>query len=126
MSTTAIALKRVYEPFDPDDGDRILVERLWPRGMTRAGAHLSAWLKDLAPSPELRRWFGHDPGRWEEFRRRYEAELAAPEKRALLLRVADRARNGRVSLVFAARDVEHNAAVVLKDLIERQAPSGQG
>ncbi len=116
----SILLKRVYEPPDPSDGERILVERLWPRGVSKESAHLDEWLKNVAPSPELRRWFGHDPERWDEFRRRYEAELQAPEKQTLLTELAEKARHGPVTFVFAARDVEHNAAVVLKDMVERQ------
>jgi uncharacterized protein YeaO (DUF488 family) len=120
----SIAAKRVYEPPSADDGERFLVERLWPRGVTREEAHLDAWLKDLAPSPELRRWFGHDPSRWDEFRRRYEAELESAEAQAPLDELTSKARSGRVTLVYAARDTEHNGALVLKDLIERRTRAG--
>jgi uncharacterized protein YeaO (DUF488 family) len=112
-----IKLKRAYEPPTPDDGERVLVDRLWPRGVSRDEAQLTAWVKDLAPSPELRRWFGHDPARWIEFQRRYREELAAPDKQALLDELAGKARRGTVTLVYAARDTEHNAALVLRDLL---------
>lgn len=127
MSTALhVRLKRVYEPVEPGDGARFLVERLWPRGLRREDAHLTAWLKDVAPSPELRRWFQHDPARWEEFQRRYRAELAEPAKQALVQELVAAARRGPVTLVFAARDTEHNAAVVLKDLIEELAAADEG
>jgi uncharacterized protein YeaO (DUF488 family) len=116
-----VRLKRVYEPAEPGDGARFLVDRLWPRGLRREAAHLTAWLKDVAPSPELRRWFHHEPARWEEFRQRYRAELAAPAKQALVQELVAAARAGPITLVFAARDTEHNAAVVLKELIEELA-----
>lgn len=115
-----LKLKRAYEAPARSDGERFLVERLWPRGVTRKAAHLAAWLKELAPSPALRQWYGHDPARWTEFRKRYEAELKAPEKQALLRQMADTARHGTVSLIFAARDPEHSSAMVLKQFIERR------
>lgn len=115
-----IRLKRIYDPPSEDDGERFLVERLWPRGMTREAAQLTGWLKDLAPSTALRQWFGHDPQRWDEFRKRYEAELQTPEKRALLRQLADKARQGPVTLVYAARDAERNSAVALKELVQQQ------
>ena len=110
----------MYDPPHPDDGERFLVEQLWPRGVTREAACLNDWLKDLAPSPALRRWFGHDPGRWAAFRQRHEAELQTPAAQALLRRLAQLAHDGPVTLVFAATDTEHNAAVVLRDIIQRQ------
>ncbi len=119
-----IRLKRVYDPAVPDDGARFLVERLWPRGIKKEALQLDGWLTDLAPSPDLRRWFGHDPQRWVEFQQRYEAELQAPEKQALLQELAGKARQGNVTLVFAARDTEHNNAVVLKHFIERHYLEG--
>jgi uncharacterized protein YeaO (DUF488 family) len=115
-----IAVKRVYEPPSAGDGGRFLVERLWPRGVTRGEAHLDGWLKDVAPSAELRRWFSHDPARWDEFRRRYETELESAEAQAPLDQLTDRARSGPVTLVYAARDTEHNGALVLKEVIERR------
>lgn len=117
---TMIKVKRVYDLPSQDDGERFLVERLWPRGVTREAAHLTAWLKDLAPSPALRQWFGHDPKRWAEFQKRYEKELQMLEKQAMLRQLADKARQGTVTLVFAAWDTEHNSAVALKHFIERR------
>lgn len=114
----AIQLKRAYEPPAATDGERLLVDRLWPRGLRQDAAHLRAWLKDLAPSDELRRWFAHDPGRWPEFQERYRAELRAPEKDQLLRELAQKAAQGPITLVFAARDPERNNAVVLKAVIE--------
>ena len=113
-----INVKRVYEPPDPGDGRRFLVDRIWPRGLKREDLQLDGWLKDVAPSAELRRWFGHDPNRWPEFRRRYLEELRAhPEVVQPLL---DAARHGPVSLLFAARETKRNNAVVLKAYLEEQ------
>ena len=119
----ALTLKRIYEPAGDDDGERFLVARLWPRGVSKPDAKLTDWLKDLAPSTELRRWFGHEPARWAEFQQRYSAELDRPEARATLQMLADKARNGPVTLVYAARDTEHNEAVVLQQLVERHHPA---
>ena len=113
-----VKVKRAYDPPRAEDGERILVDRLWPRGMTKESARLSSWIKDIGPTAELRKWFGHDPSRWEEFRRRYERELRQPEKRTILLDLAERSRGGVLTLVFAAKDETRNNAVVLKDLIE--------
>ncbi len=96
----------------------MLVERLWPRGLTKERAALDLWLKDVAPSPELRKWFGHDPAKWPEFRRRYQAELKDKKDAVALLR--KKSREGNVSLLYAARDAEHNSAVVLKDHLGRR------
>ena len=116
MATGSIRLKRVYETPSPEDGVRVLVERLWPRGLTKERAAVDHWLKDLAPSPELRRWFGHDPARWDEFRRRYAAELdGQPDAVA---RLAALARGHRVTFVYAARDDERNSARLLRDYLE--------
>ncbi|HJT08493.1 MAG TPA: DUF488 domain-containing protein [Stellaceae bacterium] len=112
-----IRLKRVFAAPEADDGERILVDRLWPRGMRKDKAALDGWMKDLAPSTELRRWFGHDPARWDGFRERYEAELA--QHRDLLDELRQRARKHTVTLLFAARDEAHNEAVVLKDVLLR-------
>lgn len=113
-----IRLKRAYESAEDTDGVRILVERLWPRGVTKARLRLDEWARDVAPSPELRQWFGHVPDRWPEFRRRYFAELRSNEEawKPLLAR----ARRGRVTLVYAARDTERNGAVALKAFLEKQ------
>ncbi len=108
----AISLKRVYDPPSPADGKRFLVDRLWPRGVSAASLRIDGWLKEVAPSDALRRWFGHDPRRWEEFVRRYHAELdARPESWAPLLEAA---REGPITLLFSARDAAHNNAVALR------------
>jgi uncharacterized protein YeaO (DUF488 family) len=112
-----VRLKRAYEPAAASDGERVLVDRMWPRGVTREEARLSEWARELAPSTELRRWFAHDPARFAEFRRRYTAELAAQEGKLRELR--RRARAGTVTLVYAARDAEHNDAVVLSEILRR-------
>jgi uncharacterized protein YeaO (DUF488 family) len=110
-----IRLKRAYEPPSPEDGRRIIVDRLWPRGIRKADAAIDRWLKEIAPSTELRRWFGHDPTRWEEFRRRYRSELSAHQDLLSELRVM--AREGRLTLVYSARDEHHNDAVVLREML---------
>ena len=110
-----IRIKRIYDPPAEDDGRRILVDRLWPRGVSKADAHMDEWLKDLAPSSELRHWFGHDPSHWAEFRERYLAELASRQQ--LLDRLKEMARTETITLLFAAQDREHNNAVVLLDLL---------
>jgi uncharacterized protein YeaO (DUF488 family) len=110
-----LRLKRAYLPPSPDDGTRVLVDRLWPRGLSKADAQIDHWMKELAPSPELRRWFGHDPRRWDEFRRRYQTELS--DKAEQLDRLRTLAREGPLTLVFGARDEQHNQAVVLRDLL---------
>jgi uncharacterized protein YeaO (DUF488 family) len=109
-----IRLKRVYDDASRDDGTRVLVDRLWPRGLSREAAHVDLWLKDLAPSDNLHRWFNHDPERWPEFRKRYRAELAeSSEDLEKLRRLV--AGKRPVTLLFAAKDTEHNNAVVLKE-----------
>jgi uncharacterized protein YeaO (DUF488 family) len=113
-----VRLRRVYELPTPEDGRRILVDRLWPRGVSKARAALDAWAKDVAPSSDLRRWFGHDPARWEEFKRRYRQELAAhPEALRPLLEAA---AEGPLTLVYGARDERHNEAVVLQRVLEER------
>ncbi len=113
-----IKLKRIYEAPDAADGERYLVERLWPRGMKREKACLDEWLKELAPSPDLRKWYGHDPSKWPEFRKRYRAELKRKEIRDSLQDLARKAKRGTITFVFAAKDQERNSAVVLKKTIE--------
>jgi uncharacterized protein YeaO (DUF488 family) len=113
----AVRLKRAYEPAAASDGYRVLVDRLWPRGLARRDAHLDEWARELAPSTELRRWFGHDPARFDGFRRRYTEELGAQDEKLRELR--RRARRGPVTLVYAARDTEHNDAVVLVEILRR-------
>ncbi|HET7752090.1 MAG TPA: DUF488 domain-containing protein [Terriglobales bacterium] len=113
-----IQLKRAYEPASKTDGTRYLVERLWPRGVKKELLPVEGWLKDLAPSTELRKWFSHDPARWAEFRRRYFAELKAnPQAWEPLLAAA---RRGRVTLVYSSHDSEHNNAVALKEFLQQR------
>jgi uncharacterized protein YeaO (DUF488 family) len=111
-----IKLKRAYEKPSPDDGSRILVERLWPRGLTKKRAAVDLWLKDVSPGPELRKWFGHDPARWEQFQKRYWKELEEKEEAVQVLK--QKCKQGTVTLVYAARDEEHNSALVLKRFLE--------
>lgn len=113
MTAVKIKLKRAYDAPARDDGARFLVERLWPRGIRKSDLPLDGWLKDVAPSTELRRWFAHDPRKWSEFRRRYRLELR--QKPASLEPLVAAARKGPTTLVYGARDTEHNAAVVLRD-----------
>ena len=115
MSRERIRLKRAYDEPSAGDGKRILVDRLWPRGVKKADAAIELWAKDLAPSAALRKWFGHDPGRWQEFRRRYMAEIEDRDGQFEQLR--DLARKGAVTLVYAAHDEAHNNAVVLRELL---------
>jgi uncharacterized protein YeaO (DUF488 family) len=110
-----VRLKRAYLPASPEDGVRILVDRLWPRGVRKADAAIDRWAKEVAPSTELRRWFGHDPSRWEEFRHRYRAELS--RNAALVNELRTVAQKGRLTLVYAARDELHNEAVMLRDVL---------
>lgn len=114
-----VAIKRVYDQPELGDGTRILVDRLWPRGLSKERAKVDIWLKEVAPSNELRKWFGHDPEKFAEFRRRYEAELESESGQEALARMRDLARQGPVTLVFAAHDNEHNNAVVLRDLLRK-------
>jgi uncharacterized protein YeaO (DUF488 family) len=111
-----IKLKRAYETHSRDDGKRILVERLWPRGLTKLQAKIDLWLKDVAPSTELRRWFGHDPEKWNEFRQRYQKELKQKDELIKLLK--RKAKAGTITLIYAARDEEHNGALVLKQFLQ--------
>ena len=116
-----IQTKRAYEPTSKTDGARILVERLWPRGIKKEALSLDTWLKDVAPSTELRQWFQHDPAKWQEFRKRYSRELEEnPEPWQRLL---SRARRGRLTLVYSSHDQEHNNAVALKEFLERKLKS---
>jgi uncharacterized protein YeaO (DUF488 family) len=114
----SVALKRVYEAPAKDDGARILVDRLWPRGVSKAKARLDLWLRDIAPSDKLRGWFAHDPKRWVEFKRRYRAELKG--RSGELQPIRDALKKGKVTFLFAAHDEAHNNAVVLKEMIERR------
>lgn len=112
-----IKIKRVYERPDKADGVRILVDRLWPRGLTKEKAAVDLWLKEIAPSTELRKWFGHDPNKWKSFRGRYETEIRHNDD--LIKFLKQKARKGTVTLVYGARDEEHNEALVLKQFLER-------
>ncbi len=111
----AVRTKRIYEPAEPDDGYRVLIDRLWPRGVTKQDAHIDQWARELAPSHELRRWFGHDPQRFEQFARRYREELVAHADALDTLR--ERADAGTLTIVFGARDPEHSNAAVLAALL---------
>lgn len=116
-----IKLKRVYEPTRKDDGKKFLVERLWPRGVKKTALADALWLKDVAPSTELRKWFGHDPKKWAEFRRRYQAELERHEE--ALESILQATRHGTVTLLYSSHDTEHNNAVVLRDYLDRKLES---
>jgi len=113
-----IQLKRVYEKPARKDGLRILVDRLWPRGLTKERAAVALWLKDVAPSTELRKWFGHDPAKWKQFQVRYRKELKGKKEALELLK--QKSEEQTVTLVYGARDEEHNEALVLKGILERQ------
>ena len=118
MPSPQIRLKRAYEPASADDGVRILVERLWPRGLTKAAAAIDHWVKDVAPTSELRTWFGHRPARWPAFRRRYRVELNENPSAVSALR--ELCSGQPVTFIFAAKDVLRNGAVVLKDYLEAE------
>jgi uncharacterized protein YeaO (DUF488 family) len=115
-----VRLKRAYEPAASSDGYRVLIDRLWPRGVSRERAKLDEWERELPPSTKLRQWFGHDPSRFEEFRRRYVEELR--DQRPRLTELRRRARRGTLTLVYSARDTEHNDAVVLAEILRRGLP----
>ncbi|MEU2198985.1 DUF488 domain-containing protein [Isoptericola sp. NPDC019482] len=122
-----ITVKRVYDDPSPDDGARVLVDRLWPRGISKERAHLDRWCKEVAPSSDLRHWFHHDPERFEEFERRYRAELADNPEVAGLAELG--AGDRHLTLLYSARDTEHNQARVLRDVLDaylEDAPSGSG
>jgi len=112
-----IRIKRVYEEPDKDDGVRILVDRLWPRGLTKEKARVDLWLKEIAPSTELRKWFAHDPKKWKKFRGRYETEIR--HKDDLIKVLNQKAREGTITLIYGARDEKHNEALVLKHILEK-------
>jgi uncharacterized protein YeaO (DUF488 family) len=113
-----LKIKRVYEPAEANDGVRFLVERLWPRGMKKEELNMKAWLREVAPSPSLRTWYGHDPAKWEEFQQRYRAELES--NRESWQPILDESRRGNVTLLYSARDMEHNSARLLKSFVEEQ------
>ena len=125
--TPEILLKRAYDEPAKGDGFRILVDRLWPRGIKKADLHLGTWAKELAPSTELRKWFGHDPQKWPEFRKRYRAELRDSRASQSVGQLLDAARGSKtITLVFGAKDTEHNEAIVLRGLFERVATRRDG
>lgn len=115
IAAANVKLKRAYEPAAAGDGTRVLIDRLWPRGVKKADAAIDQWIKDISPSTALRKWFGHDPARWQEFRRRYAVEVHEHPEQLDKLRAL--ARQGQITLVFSAHDEDHNDAVVLKDLL---------
>jgi uncharacterized protein YeaO (DUF488 family) len=115
IPSSHLRLKRAYEPAAPEDGYRILIDRLWPRGVSKDKAALDDWMKEIAPSADLRKWFGHDPSRWREFQRRYRVELRAHTEE--LDRIRHLAKAGHVTLVYGAHDEQHNDAVVLQNVL---------
>ena len=117
---SAIRVKRVYEAPGPDDGTRVLVDRIWPRGLSKERAAIDVWLKAVAPSSELRRWYGHDPARFDEFARRYEVELADPERRDALARLSEMIVDGPLTLLTATRAVAGSQAAVLAKVLGRR------
>ncbi len=116
----AVKLKRVYEKAERADGVRILVDRLWPRGLTRDDAALDEWVRDIAPSDQLRKWFAHKPERWKEFQRRYKEELKAPDRKKLIAKLRKIAGIATVTLLYAARDDDHNNAAILASVLKRK------
>ncbi len=120
MDTSNVRLRRAYDEPGAHDGYRVLVDRVWPRGRTRDELQIDEWARDLGPSTELRKWFGHDPVRWTEFQARYHAELAQADRAQALDALAERARHDTVTLVYGARDTEHNQAQVIADELERR------
>jgi uncharacterized protein YeaO (DUF488 family) len=112
-----VRARRIYEQAEPSDGRRVLVDRLWPRGLSKEKARLDEWLKTVAPSDELRRWYGHQPAKFAEFKRRYQAELTEPERAEALRHLRDEARSGPVTLLTATKDLEHSEAEVLVQLL---------
>ena len=115
-----IAIKRAYEAASAKDGYRVLVDALWPRGMTKGQLKIDAWMRGIAPSASLRKWYGHDPEKWEEFRKKYRGEISRPPRKALLDELVDRACKGQVTLVFGARDAERSNATVLAEVIRSE------
>jgi uncharacterized protein YeaO (DUF488 family) len=116
-----VRVRRVYDPPSADDGSRLLVDRLWPRGLAKDAAHVDEWVKAVAPSDELRRWYGHDPAKFAEFRRRYAAELREPNRAQALMRLRDKARQGTITLLTATRDASRSQAAVLAEQLRAAA-----
>lgn len=119
-----VRYRRIYDEVSTEDGVRILVDRIWPRGMRKPDAHIDEWMRDVAPSTELRRWYGHDPERYAEFRRRYMAELRDPVRRQAAQRLRETASHDRMTLLTAARDLEHSQAAVLASWLNHSEHSG--
>jgi uncharacterized protein YeaO (DUF488 family) len=119
-----IQVKRVYEATAKSDGKRFLIDRVWPRGVTKESLHMAAWLKEVAPSNDLRKWFSHDPAKWKEFQKRYHSQLDRQPETWQPLR--ESAGGGNITLLFSARDTEHNNAVALRDYLKRRLKTGTG
>lgn len=119
-----VKIKRIYDSPAPDDGRRVYVDRLWPRGMKKDEALFDEWLKEVSPSGELRKWFGHDPAKWPEFRKKYAEELK--EKKDIIAELRDQADQGDLTLLYSAKDREHNNAVVMKELLEKDLGAKRG
>ena len=117
-----LKIKRIYEPAEPSDGIRILVDRLWPRGISKGRARIDEWMKEIAPSTELRTWYHHDPARWEEFLGRYKEELATPECEELLARLGSASAHQTVTLLFSSREEQRNNAVALQLMLKARQP----
>jgi uncharacterized protein YeaO (DUF488 family) len=115
-----VVSKRVYEPYEEADGYRVLIDRLWPRGVSKANAHVDAWPKEISPSTELRSWYGHDPDKWSEFQKRFREELKAPEAKAVLDDLVKRGKRGRVTLLFSSHAADISNAAVLEPLLNRR------
>ncbi len=120
MSKHVVTIKRAYEEPSSHDGMRVLVDRLWPRGVSKDEARIDLWLKDVSPSDDLRKWFGHDPVRWKEFQQRYKAELSAGTGGAGMDELRSLADKHHLTLVYSAKDEEHNNAVVLKEILDHR------
>lgn len=118
-----VVTKRAYDPSAPSDGYRVLIDRLWPRGVSKVKAHLDAWEKDVAPSTELREWYEHDPAKWPEFQKRYKLELKAPAAKAVLDDLVRRAKRGRVTLVYSSRAADISDVAVLEKMLSRRVKS---
>jgi uncharacterized protein YeaO (DUF488 family) len=118
MSNKSIQTKRIYEDTSDNDGYRVLVDRIWPRGVSKENAQLDDWMKEIAPSTELRKWFGHDPDKFDEFKKRYRDELK--EKEDLLDHLIEKSSEEKVTLLYGAKDEEHNQAIVLKDILNKK------
>jgi uncharacterized protein YeaO (DUF488 family) len=116
-----IAIKRAYEAASAKDGHRVLVDGLWPRGITKAQLKIDAWMREIAPSAPLRKWYGHDPEKWEEFRKKYRGELSKAPRKALLDELVERAREGQVTLVFGARHAGRSNAAILAEMIRAES-----